>query len=154
MTILAGTDSVRPAILRRCKNEEFLYATDLPMAAEQKDVMLFVRKAENIGWRSEIQAGWILLDRIPAEPPENGFSGPYGPESKCCASILRRHSGQHKRDGTREKRMLIKAGEDNPDIYERTCAILHREWAEALRQGVDLPGLPVTFFGEEEEQNQ
>ena len=149
-SILDETDSNRPAVIRRCKRIDYLYATDLPLTADQNNVTFFTRRAEKRGWRSEIQAGWILLDRLPAGPPENGFRGPYGPEAKCCASILRRHPEKQKKSGNREKRMLIKAGEENRESYERVCTILHREWAAVLRQGDALPDLPVTFFEEDE----
>jgi len=147
--MLDETETVRPAVIRRCRRADYLYATDLPMAADQESVLVFIRRAEKRGWQLEMQAGWILLDRLPDEPPENGFNGPYGPEAKCCASILFRHPEMQKRNGNREKRMLIKAGEENKEIYERTCAIIHREWASSLRQGDALPDLPATFFGEE-----
>lgn len=147
--LLDETESGRPAVIRRCKRKDFLYATDLPMAADQKSVCFFIGRAKKYGWNSEIQSGWILLDRLPDGPPENGFTGPYGPEAKCCASILRRHPEKQKINGDREKRMLIKSGEESRESYERACAILHREWAAVLRQRGALPDLPLTFFEEE-----
>ena len=53
-------------------------------------------------------------------------------------------------NGDREKRMLLKAGEEGPEAYERACGILHREWAAALRKGESLPDLTENCFGEEE----
>ena len=129
--LLDETESGRPAVIRRCKRT------------------VFIGRAKKYGWNSEIQSGWILLDRLPDGPPENGFTGPYGPEAKCCASILRRHPEKQKMYGDREKRMLIKSGEESRESYERVCAILHREWAAVLRQRGALPDLPLTFFEEE-----
>ena len=69
-TILDGTDSSRPAALRRCRREDWLYATDLPQAASGEAVDAFLRMMESSGWRARQEAGWILLDRIPEMPPE------------------------------------------------------------------------------------
>ena len=33
-------------------------------------------------------AGWILMDRIPEDPPEVLLREPFGKEAKCCASLL------------------------------------------------------------------
>ena len=147
--LLEGTAGSRPAALRRSRREDFLYATDLPATASPEAVNDFRRKAENMGWRTEEADGWIQLDRIPAEMPAAVFPGTSGPEARCCAGILRRHPGK-RRNGDREKRMLLKAGEEGPEAYERACGILHREWAAALRKGESLPDLTEKCFGEEE----
>ena len=146
-TILDGTDSTRPAALRRCTGEDWLYATDLPLAASEETVGTFLRTAESRGWRTRKEAGWILLDRIPDMPPEGFFPGPFGHEAKCCLSLLRRHADR-KGNADRAVRMLLKAGEEGPDAYERACGILHREWAAALRKGGDLPDMASYYFGE------
>lgn len=150
-SLLSETDSRRPAALRRSFREDFLYATDLPKAATAEAVTEFRRKAESTGWRTEEAEGWIQLDRIPEEMPGDIFSGPYGPEARCCAGILRRHP-EKRRNGDREKRMLLKAGEEGPEAYERICGILHREWAAALRKGESLPDLTGKNFGEAEDK--
>ena len=144
--LLSGADSARPAALRRSLREDFLYATDLPGTASGETVADFRQKAEEAGWRTVEADGWILLDRIPLHNADS-FRGPFGPEARCCASLLQRHPGKRK-DGDREKRMLLKAGEESPDAYERVCGILHREWAAALRKGETLPDLTEDYFGE------
>ena len=65
MQLLSGTESSRPAALRRSLREDFLYATDLPQVTGDSDVAAFRRKAEECGWRTAEEDGWILLDRIP-----------------------------------------------------------------------------------------
>lgn len=145
--MLDCTDSIRPAALRRCRQEDWLYATDLPQAASGEAVDAFLRTAESNGWRTRKETGWILLDRIPEIPPEGFFSGPFGPEARCCLSLLRRHPDR-KGNADHEVRMLLKAGEEGPDAYERACGILHREWASALRKGENLPGMATLYFGE------
>ena len=150
--LLSGIQADRPAAVRRCRHKEYLYATDLPLTAGKEAVAVFIRRAETAGWRTKREDGWILLDRIPEEPPQGGFQGPYGPEAKCCASLLRRHPEERRRSGETERRRLIKAGEESPEAYERTCKSLHREWAADLRQGTALPDLTMSFFEEEAEK--
>ena len=147
--LLSGIKTIRPAVLRRCRREDYLYATDLPQIASGDMVNDFLHSAEAFGWRTETDAGWILLDRIPEDPPEGLFPKPFSKEAKCCASLLLRHPEILKRNGDRVKRLLIKAGEENAEAYERACRILHREWASDLRTGDGLPDLPVSFFREE-----
>ena len=150
--LLSGIQTTRPAALRRCRREEYLYTTDLPQTTGEEAAAAFIRRAETAGWRTEREGGWILLDRVPDEPPEGGFRGPYGPEAKCCASLLRRHPEAYRRSGEAERRRLIKAGEEGPEAYEKACGSLHREWAAFLRQGTALPDLALSFFEEETER--
>lgn len=151
LCLLSGTACIRPAALRRSLREDFLYATDLPKTASPEAVKEFRRKAESAGWHTEEAEGWIQLDRIPGEMPADFLPGFFGPEARCCAGILRRHP-EKRRNGDREKRMLMKAGEEGPEAYERACGILHREWAAALRKGGSLPDLTENCFGEEEDK--
>ena len=148
--LLSGVRTVRPAVLRRSLQEEYLYATDLPQIAEEETVTAFRRAAEDAGWQTAEQDGWIQLDRIPEVPPEDGFRGPFGREARSCGSLLRRHAETEKRNGNREKRMLLKAGEEGPEAYEKCCARLHREWAAALRKREALPEMDLSFFTEEQ----
>ena len=142
--MLIGTECVRPPVLRRSLREDFLYATDLPQAADEDAVRSFIRRAQDSGWHTETEKEWIQLDPCSDKPYDTGFRGPFGAEARSCASLLRRHpDGQ---PGDRERRMLIKAGEEGPEMFEKTCALLHREWASALRKGDKLPGIPNTFF--------
>ena len=148
MKLLSEVKGCRPAALRRSRNPVFLYATDLPQTAEASDVTAFLRSAEKIGWRTADENGWILLDRIPEKPPAEGFNGPAGTEAGCCAGILRRHP-ENRKDGTRAKRLLIKADEEGREAFEKACRVLHREIAEALRKGDPLPDIPTDYLKEE-----
>ena len=121
-TIIEGTDSSRPAALRRCRREDWLYATDLPQAASGEAVDAFLRMMESSGWRAR-------------------------PEARCCLSLLQRHPDR-KGNAGHAIRMLLKAGEEGPDAYERACGVLHREWAASLRKGEVLPGMTTLYFGE------
>ena len=146
LALISRFRTARPAVLRRSLREDALYATDLPQAADAEAADAFCRMAEEAGWKAETDKGWILLDRIPEEPPRNGFQGPYGPRAKCCASLLKRHHGEHGPDGERERRMLLKAGEEGAEASEKACSRLHREWAEALREDKGLPRIRIEFF--------
>ena len=145
--MLDDTDSIRPAALRRSKRETWLYATDLPQAACEEAVLSFLHTVQSCGWKTRNEPGWILLDKVPETPPEGFYRGPFGPEAQCCASLLRRHPDR-KGNADRTVRMLLKAGEEGPDAYERACGVLHREWAAALRKKENLPGMATLYFGE------
>ena len=144
--LLAAAGSLRPAALRRSMLEDYLYATDLPQAADTGAVDDFLHKAGLAGWRASEADGWIQLDKIPEDPPE--LPGPPGTEARCCAALLRQHP-ENRRDSTREKRMLFKAAEEGAGALERVCASLHREWAENLRRHEGMPDLGEDWFEEE-----
>ena len=148
--MLATAETDRPPALRRSLREEYLYATDLPQAAAEEAVSAFRRRAEEAGWHTEAENGWILLDPPCAALQETVFRGACGCEAKACISLLRRHP-EGRRPGQREIRMLAKAAEESTDAFEKTCAALHREWAAALRQGEPLPEIPVSIFREGQE---
>ena len=144
-TLLDGTDCIRPAVLRRSLREDFLYATDLPQAADPRAADEFRRTAEAAGWRTAEAEGWIQLDRIP-DHPAGICPGEAGPETRCCRSLLARYKGE-KRNGDREKRLLLKAAEEGTAAWEKACRKLHTEWAGALRKKEPLPDLPAAIFG-------
>ena len=146
--LLARTDCRRPPALRRSPREDALYATDLPQAADEDAVREFTGRAERAGWRTETGEGWIRLDYTGEIRAAEAFPGETGPEGHCCAELLRRHPAG-RRNGDRERRMLVKAGEEGAAAYEKTCAALHREWAAALRRGEPLPDLTEEWFREE-----
>ena len=56
---------------------------------------------------------------------------------------------ENRKDGTREKRLLIKADEEGREAFEKACRVLHREIAEALRKGDPLPDIPTDYLKEE-----
>ena len=144
-SLLSETECIRPAALRRSLREDFLYATDLPQAAGRDAVRGFSSRARRAGWHTEEEDGWIQLEKPGAEPGDTGFGGPFGIEALACGNLLRRHP-ENRKDAGREKRLLVKAGEESPEAFEKACAILHREWAAALRQGEALPDLPEQIF--------
>ncbi len=146
LEILRMTPASRPAALRRSIWEGSLYATDLPQAANCGNTDRFCAQAEAAGWKTERTDQWIFLDRIPPEPPEGWFSGPFGPEAACCASLLLRHADEARGNGENACRRLIKSGEESAEAYENVCRELHREWSAALRQGEALPAIHIKYF--------
>ena len=140
--LLSAADSRRPPALRRSLTEKYLYA---------ESVQSFLEAAESAGWSAAECRGWIELDRFAAEPPEGGLPDVSGPEAACCLSLLRRHRRDTAPSDGRSERMLIKAGEEGPDAYERICAALHASWAESLRNRRGIPAVSDIFFGGGEE---
>lgn len=147
--MISATETKRPPALRRSLREDYLYATDLPQTAAEDAVDAFCQRAKKAGWRTEKNEGWIQLDPPAASLNDQVYQGPYGMEAKACASLLRRHPSE-RRSGQREKRLLIKAGEESADAFEKACEALHREWAAALRNREGLPEIPDEVFGEEQ----
>ncbi len=149
-TMLDRLATARPAVLRRSREEDFLYATDLPQIATEAQILAFGREAESCGWRWIAENGWIQLSHPAEMPPEGWFEGPFGPEAACCASLLERHGADGNRTAETETQRaaiaLIKAGEEGPAAYEQTCQELHRKLAERLRNGESLPAPDLRFF--------
>ena len=48
--------------------------------------------------------------------------------------------------------LLVKAGEQGPEAYEKACGGLHREWAQRLRKKQALPPVSLRFFCETEKE--
>ena len=144
----------RPPALRRSLRDDWLYATDLPQAADRESVRLFLEAVRGAGWRAEELDGWIELDQRLDRPPENWQPGPLGPETACCLSLLaRQHPDREGGDGaeTREAaaravRKLMKAGEDGGAAWEKACGEVHREWAARLRERKCIPEMDAGFL--------
>ena len=152
--LLSGIACSRPLALRRSLRDSFLYATDLPAAADRETVAAFQAACRELGWTAEERDGWVELDRPLSEPPEGWEPGPADGEAGCCLSLLKRHrpatgcaAGQDaQRDATDSARKLLKAGEKGGKAWEEACVELHREWALRLRLGRPLPPLSFRFF--------
>ena len=145
--ICAQVETRRPPAIRRSLQEQYLYATDLPLAADDSAVDRFIELASGAGWQVSAEAGWLQLDRIITVPLSDWNTDQYGPESACCLTILRRNAGRlNPSDGTVE-RQLIKAADQGTDAYEVCCRKIHRDWAERLRTGNAIPDVHPGFFG-------
>lgn len=77
--MLATVPTLRRPALRRSEDANALFATDLPLLADAAD---FCRLAEKHGWRTWMQGGWLLLDKL-AE------SAGYADKNPQCAGRTR-----------------------------------------------------------------
>ena len=153
LSALSECGARRQPALRRSTDPDWLYATDLPAAADESRADGLAGELEAAGWRTEVRGQWIFLDAEAAEPPEGWYEGEFGAEAERCASILERHADANSR-GEREGaeaggivRRLIKAGEEGQGAYAKLCRDLHAEWAEKLRKKEPIPGIHPGYFG-------
>ena len=147
-SMLARLETQRPAVLRRSRSEQWMYATDLPLIAAEDTVESFSGQAQQAGWITGTDGGWLQLDRMIREPapgmiPEEWKSCP---AAGCCRSLLLRHREHLIPSDGQAERMLIKAGEECPDAYEEACRRLHSRWAESLRMHYGIPAVHMSFF--------
>lgn len=137
----------RRAVIRRSLEDEWLYASDLPVLCSDTDFEEIRGRLCDAGWETMILNGWMQARKASYEPPEGWFSGPFGPEAACCRSILERHASDCTVAPYREQTILIRAGEEGAEAYEAACAGIHRDWAEKLRLGKALPSVSPQYFG-------
>ena len=146
--LLTAPAGNRQPVIRRSLTEAWLYATDLPalFGGNLPHGVLSALKAT--GWAFLEENGWLLLKKTAKEPPAGWYDGTFGPEAACCLSLLRRHGQRIPDPERRTERMLVKAGEEGSDAYERACKTIHAEWAVLLRKGRMIPDMDPGFFGE------
>ena len=145
LQLMAESGYDRTPALRRSRKTDFLFATDYPCAADSRCVERFLDSAGKNGWHAAIEKDWIYLDRQPGFEAADEPSA-QTPEAACCLSLLQREREKTPSDGSTE-RMILKALEEGPDTYEKTCAMLHARWAGMLRQKQLLPDMDKRFFG-------
>lgn len=138
--LLAKTEAVRKPALRRSNNEEFLFATNLPLITKENELTRFLSEAQSTGWTCRIESGWLLLDKV---PDEKIIIAERSTEAEACAAILERHS--IKADGRREWRILYKACEQDEKKVSEAFMMLHAEMALALREHRKLPDLQIRW---------
>lgn len=144
--LLRKIQTDRPPAVRRSRREEWLYTTDLPMLCNEDQLKMGISLLIKAGWETEPDDGWLHARKPADEPPEGWYSGRFGPEARCCLSLLDRHDRQD--EGKKAvQTMLIKAGEEGDNAYEAACAFLHTLWAEKLRKQEKLPAVSRSYFG-------
>lgn len=137
----------RQPALRRSRSADWIYASDIPVLLSDESKGRLLGILEKAGWEHLEDGKWLLLRKTAEEPPEDWYSGPFGPEAACCRSILARHPGKQGNTSAAVQRILIKAGEEGAAAYEEACLHVHREWAENLRKGEDIPAISMKYFG-------
>ena len=138
----------KPAI-RRSTRDGYLFATDFPQAADEHSVQVFLKTAENTGWKTEMISGWIELTRYTdfAEASDRSVFG--SPEAACCLSLLNRYNGDKAPSDGDIERKILKALEEGFDKYDSLCRSIHSSWAAALRRHEELPDIDKRYFGGE-----
>ena len=144
--LLAELKTKRPPALRRSRQEEWLYNTDLPGLCKEEELKRGLRILEEAGWETSTDREWLHVRKAAEEPPDGWYNGDFGPEAACCLSLLDRHKTNGE-NGEAVQRMLIKAGEEGGKAYESACALLHSLWAEKLRKKDRLPAVSRKYFG-------
>ncbi len=146
-SVLAGSGENGAPVIRRSLSEDWLYATYLPVMKNGSIPEPVIRRLTEAGWEFVQDGSWLQLRKSAPEPPENWYSGAFGPEAGCCLSLMERHPADEGESSETAQRMLIKAGEEGETAYEKACAVLHRKWAERLRKGEALPDINRRYFG-------
>lgn len=142
----------RSPALRRCREADWLYTSDYPTFLQAPEEIN--QRLQSAGWAiSPGPNGWILLRKQIIEPPKDWFEGPFGAEASCCHTLLLRHPERIQEPESQTAFHLIKAGEEGPAAYERTCRLLHQDWAVRLRMGRPLPEISLRFFAEDQHQD-
>ena len=147
-TLLVGTAFTRVPAVRRSLREDWLYASDLPALCTETALQALAVRLAEAGWETMEEQGWLQFRKAVGEPPEPLREGLPGPEAACCRSLLARHPERESVFPMKTVCMLVKAAEEGKNAYENTCAKLHRQWAERLREGKALPAVSLRFFGE------
>ena len=147
-SMLEGVKTKRPAVLRRSRSEQWMYATDLPLIASGDTLEFFSRQAHEAGWTTGTDGGWLQLDRTVREPLPGTIPQEWKscPSAACCRSLLERQRERLTASDGQAERMLVKAAEEGLDAYEEACRQLHSRWAETLRTHHGIPAVHMAFF--------
>lgn len=135
--LLRLSPTSRPPSLRRSDRAEALFATDLPLLAEEDDLTATIAAAVQTGWRvGFLPNGWMTLDHDVPPPPLILPPMPCG-ETGCCLSLLLRHPAVCADPNA--IRALVKADEAGAVEVEKLCRRWHHDFAAQLRRHEPLP---------------
>ncbi len=141
--VLYAVPAKRKPALRRSDLPEALFATDLPLVAEEEAVAAFCVQMEAQGWRIGRHKGWLTLD-APVPVPEYDIPEALDGECGCCISLLLRHPDAASAESF--IRAVVKAADAGRQPFERLCASLHGEFAVRLRNHESLPGALLPYL--------
>ena len=133
----------RKPALRRADAPDALFATDLPLVAEEAAVRCFMAGMEALGWTAREEAGWLTLD-APVPAPEYAVPAEMRGACGCCISLLLRHPEAAPAEEV--IRAVVKAAEAGRQPFERLCGQLHGEFAARLRTHQPLPGKLLPYL--------
>lgn len=134
--VLYAVMAKRKPALRRSDAADALFATDLPLIAEETDVCDFTAAMEALGWTVRKRAGWLTLD-APLPVPEYVLPQHPAGECGCCIALLMRHPGKAPAEDI--IREVVKAADAGKQPFERLCGQLHSDFAVRLREHQPLP---------------
>ena len=135
--VLYAVPAKRKPALRRSDAPDALFATDLPLIAEESAVTAFITELTRNRWTISTRNGWLTLDApvpVPTYTVPDTLAGACG----CCISLLLRH--QEEAPAADFIRAVVKAADAGKLPFERLCSQLHGEFAARLRQHEALPG--------------
>ena len=141
--VLYAVPAKRKPALRRSDAPDALFATDLPLVAEEEVIRNFAAHMEACGWTVRERNGWLTLDAaVPV--PETVIPADLVGECGCCISLLLRHpEDAPAADGIRA---VVKAADAGKQPFERLCTQLHRDFAHRLRVHQPLPGALLPYL--------
>ena len=142
-SVLYAVPANRKPALRRSDAENALFATDLPLIAEPAAVEVFIADMADIGWRTELRNGWLVLD-APVPVPEYVLPKELAGECGCCISLLLRHAENAPPEDI--IRAVVKTADAGKQPFEKLCSQLHGDFAVRLRRQEELPGALLPYL--------
>ena len=141
---MAGIEVLRPPVIRRSDEPEWMLATDLPGLTSEEGLNRFCEHVTASGWRHQRRGDWLLLDHLGALPTAGRPEGKITGEAASVISLLERHPDS----AMDEKllRMIAKRAEEGEAALENLCRSLHRDLAGRLRRGEALPGMLLPYL--------
>ena len=135
-SVLYAVPAKRKPALRRSDVPDALFATDLPLVAEEEAVSDFVEEMVAQGWTVRALNGWLTLDAaVPV--PEYALPAAMMGACGCCISLLLRH--REEAPAEEYIRAVAKAAEAGKLPFERLCTQMHGAFAVRLREHQALP---------------
>lgn len=141
--VLYAVSAQRKPALRRSDAADALFATDLPLVAEESAVAAFREDMIRLGWRVSERSGWFTLD-APVPVPRYEIPDEAAGACGCCISLLLRHLD----DAPAEDfiRAVVKTADAGRMPFDRLCGQLHGEFAARLRRHEALPGALLPYL--------
>ncbi len=142
---MADLPVLRPPVIRRSEERDWMLATDLPGLASEESLKVFCECVSARGWRTQRRGDWLLLDNPgaltgAAKPAVKAMEG----EAGALVSLLERHPNGEPDDIL--LRLIAKRAEEGETALENLCRSLHRDFARRLRDGEALPGALLPYL--------
>ena len=141
--LLQAAPRRRPAV-RRASQENWLFATDVPLLVHEGELARLLQSLESGGWHGELRDGWLYLAHALPKPVHRPLHEPEG-ACGCVLSVLRRHPES---SAVPDELLygLAKAAEQGTAKLEKYCETLHRQLAQQLRRRNPLPAGLIPYL--------